>query len=480
MNYSIVLNVLGRVMLCEGALMLFPTLVGLYYREQNAVMSFLISIAVCAVCGIILLLKKCKNRTFNLKEGFLITSLSWILISIFGAIPFLLSGSISNPIDAVFETASGFTTTGASIIKNIEVLPRCVVFWRSFTHWIGGMGVLVFLLMLTPVTGGSNTNIMKAESPGPQVEKLVPKLQSTAKILYAIYICMTILQFILLALSGMSLFEASTITFGTAGTGGFGVRNDSAGSYTSLQQTLITIFMILFGINFSFYFLILQRRFRKAFEFEEVYIYLIIIVVAALIITFNIYPLYNSFGNAFHHAVFQVSSIITTTGYSSTDFDCWPQVSRTILVILMFIGACAGSTGGGIKVSRIVVLFKTMCKELHSFIHPQRISKITLNRKPVAHETLRSINVFMVAYVTIFTLSLLIISFDNFDLVTNFTAIATTFNDVGPGLALVGPTENFAKFSSVSKLVMIFDMIAGRLEIFPLLLVFSAKTWKKF
>lgn len=480
MNFSVVFNVLGRVLLCEGALMALPMFIGLYYGEYNSVTAFLMTIALCAVAGFLLCRIKTKNKVFYIKEGFVITSLSWIMISIFGAIPFYVTGTLTNPADALFETVSGFTTTGASVLADVEILSKSMLFWRSFTHWIGGMGVLVFLLMLTPVVGGSNANLMKAESPGPQVEKFVPKLQSTAKILYAIYICMTLIQFALLSASGMSFFDAAAITFGTAGTGGFGVLNDSVASYTSIQQTIIMIFMILFGINFSFYFLAMQHKMRKAFEFEEVHWYFIIIVISAAVITFNIYPMYKNAGRAIHTSLFQVASIITTTGFSSVDFDKWPQLSRTILVMLMFVGACAGSTGGGIKISRIVILFKTMCKEIHSFMHPQRIGKITLNKKPVAHETVRSINVFMVAYVAIFTVSILIISLDNFDFTTNFTAVATTLNDVGPGLSLVGPTENFAKFSVLSKFVLMFDMIAGRLEIFPLLLLLSPKTWKRF
>lgn len=480
MNISMVFHLLGKVLLCEGALLALPLAVSLIYLESGAAQAFVITMALCVVLGGALARRKPRNRVFYLREGFVITALSWIVISIMGALPFLLTGAITDPIAALFETVSGFTTTGASILPDVESLPRGILFWRSFTHWIGGMGVLVFLLMVTPLTGGSNVNLMKAESPGPQVEKLVPKLQSTAKILYGIYIALTVLQIILLLAGGMPLFDAVTTSFGTAGTGGFGIKNDSIAGYSTYLQIVVTVFMVLFGVNFSFYFLVLHQKFRRAAVLEEVRWYLIIIAAAILVITFNVRGLYENLGHALQQAAFQVSSIITTTGFATTDFGLWPQVSKTILVMLMFVGACAGSTGGGIKVSRFVILFKTVRKELKHFLHPQRVGKVTMDGKIVPHEVVRSINVFMVAYVLIFSFSILLVGFDNHDLITNFTAVAATLNNIGPGLELVGPTQNFGLFSDGAKIVLIFDMLAGRLELFPLLLLFTRETWQRF
>ena len=479
MNLSMVVYLLGWILLCEGALLLLPAIVSAIYLE-SAVWALLGTAALCGLLGGALVCRKPRNKVFYLRDGFVVTALSWIVISIMGALPFLLTGSIANPIDAVFETVSGFTTTGASILSDVESLPRGILFWRSFTHWIGGMGVLVFLLTLLPLTGGSHVNLMKAESPGPQVEKLVPSVQSTAKILYGIYLGLTVLEIILLLAGRMSLFDALTTTFGTAGTGGFGVRNNSIAGYSTYLQIVVTVFMVLFGVNFNFYFLILIRRARRAFAMEEVRWYLVIILASIAIITWNISGMYASASIALRDAAFQVASIITTTGFSTTDFNLWPAASKTILVILMFIGACAGSTGGGIKVSRIVVLFKTIRKELRHVLHPQSISVTSMDGKTVPHEVLRSINVFMVSYFLIFAVSTLLISFDEFDLVTNFTAVAATLNNIGPGLVLVGPTQNFSLFSGFSKLVLIFDMLAGRLEIFPMMLLFNKDTWRRF
>ncbi len=479
MNYAMIAYVIGWILNCEGFLMLLPCLTAVIYQEA-AGLSFVLTIVLCFLFGIPLTMKKPKNMVFYTKEGFVSVSLSWIVLSIMGSLPFLFSGAITNPVDALFETVSGFTTTGASILSDVESLPRCILFWRSFTHWIGGMGVLVFILSLLPLTGGYHMNLMKAESPGPSVEKLVPKIQSTAKILYSIYMAMTILEIILLLAGGMPLFDSLTTTFGTAGTGGFGIKNDSIASYSPYLQNVVTVFMILFGINFNFYFLLLMRKPKKAMKNEEVRCYLAIIAVTISIITFNIRGLYPSIVEAFQQAAFQVGSIITTTGYATTDFNTWPQVSRTILVMLMFVGACAGSTGGGIKVSRFVILLKTVNKELHLFLHPKAVRKISMDGKVVEHEVVRSINVFMTAYVLIFAFSILLVGFDNHDLITNFTAVAATLNNIGPGLELVGPSQNFSLFSDPAKCVLIFDMLAGRLELFPLLLLFVRDTWKKF
>lgn len=479
MNRSMIPYILGWVLLCEGALMLLPAAVAVYYGEQ-AVWAFVITIVFCALTGGLLIRRKPQDRVFYLRDGFVVTALCWILISLVGAVPFLLSGSVSHPVDALFETVSGFTTTGASILPEVESLPRGVLFWRSLTHWIGGMGVLVFLLTLLPLTGGSHVNLMKAESPGPQVEKLVPSVQSTAKILYCIYIALTLIQIVLLLAGGMPLFDSLTISFGTAGTGGFGVKNDSMASYSPYLQNVCTVFMILFGVNFNFYFLLLFRRGKRAFEMEEVRWYFAIILISIVIITCNIRGMYDTLRHALRDAAFQVGSIITTTGYSTTDFDLWPGASKTILVTLMLIGACAGSTGGGFKVSRLVVLCKTIRKEMRQVLHPKSVGVTLMDGKPVPHEVLRSINVFMVAYFLIFAASTFLISFDEFDLVTNFTAVAATLNNIGPGLAAVGPARSFALFSPGAKLVLIFDMLAGRLELLPMLILFGKETWKRF
>lgn len=479
MNYSIIFYILGWILNFEAAFMALPCIVAILYQEP-AGWSFIISMAICLSIGTLLVLRRPKNQVFYLKEGFVTVALSWIVLSIMGSLPFLLSGSITNPVDAMFETVSGFTTTGASILKDVEVLPFSLLFWRSFTHWIGGMGVLVFVLTLLPLAGGYHMNLMRAESPGPSVSRLVPKVRSTAKILYGIYIGMTILEIILLLLGKMPLFDALTTSFGTAGTGGFGIKNDSIAGYSPYLQNVVTVFMILFGVNFNVYFLIISGRIVQALKSEELRYYLVIIGASILFITMNIRGSFQSIGEAFHHSAFQVASIITTTGYATANFDQWPEVSKTILVMLMFVGACAGSTGGGIKVSRLVIMIKTVKKELGQYLHPQLVRKVTVDKRVVDHEVVRSVNVFMVAYVLIFSFSVLLIGFDKHDLITNFTAVAATFNNIGPGLEVVGPSQNFSVFSNGAKLVLIFDMLAGRLEIFPMLLLFVRDTWRKF
>ena len=442
MNYSIIFYIIGWILNLEAAFMFPSCIVAVIYGEKDG-WAILAAVLLCLLIGLPLVRKKPQNRVFYLREGFVSTALSWLVMSCFGAIPFVISGWIKNPVDALFEVVSGFTTTGASILADVEALPRCLLFWRSFTHWIGGMGVLVFLLTLLPLAGGSHMNLMKAESPGPSVSRLVPKVKSTAKILYLIYIVMTVTEIILLLIGKMPLFDALTLSFGTAGTGGFGIRNDSIAGYSVYCQVVITIFMIL-------------------------------------VITWNIRGMFDSIGQAFQQSAFQVASIITTTGYATTDFNLWPQVSRTILVMLMFVGACAGSTGGGIKVSRFLILMKAAKKELIQLLHPRSVRKIKIDGKAVEHEVVRSTNVFMGIYVLVFAFSILLIAFDNLDLATNFTAVTATLNNIGPGLELVGPTGNFSVFSDFSKLVLTFDMPAGRLELFPLLLLFVPDTWKKF
>ena len=478
MNFSIIVYIVGMILNLEAALMLLPCITALAYGEK-AGLAFVFVILFCLVIGIPIAMHKPKKKAFYARESFVAVALSWITLSIVGAAPFVITGSIPNPVNALFETVSGFTTTGASILTDVEVLPKCVLIWRSFTHWIGGMGVLVFVLAIIPLTGGYHMALMKAESPGPSVSRMLPKVQSTAKILYAIYIGLTLLQISLMLLSRMPLFDALCISFGTAGTGGFGVLNSSCGDYSTLQQIIITVFMILFGVNFNVYFFLIMKKFGQAFHTEEVRYYLGIIAVAVIAITINVVHMFGGVLEALRHAAFQVGSIITTTGYSTVDFDQWPMFSKTILLMLMFVGACAGSTGGGIKVSRIMILIKSVGKELLLFLHPNAVKKIKIDGKPVAHEVVRSTNIFIVVYVLIFAFSTLIISIDNFDYTTNFSAVAATLNNIGPGLNLVGPAQNYSLFSSFPKLVLTFDMLAGRLEIFPLLMLFYPRTWKK-
>ena len=479
MNFRIIAYIVGWVCNFQAAFMLLPFFTALIYHEREFSF-FLIAMAVCLVIGIPLTLKKPKNKVFYTKDGCVAVALSWVALCVFGALPFVVSGYIPHPVDALFETVSGFTTTGSSILTDVEVLPHCVLIWRSFTHWIGGMGVLVFLLSLLPLTGGYHMNLMKAESPGPSVSKLVPKVQSTAKILYTIYFGMTLAQIVLLLIGKVPLFDTLCITFGTAGTGGFGIVNDSIGSYSTYCQVVTTIFMILFGVNFSVYYLILTKKFRQAFKYEEVRYYFGIIIASILIITFNTVHLFRNVLVAFQQVAFQVASIITTTGFSSTDFNQWPALSKTVLVLLMFVGACAGSTGGGIKVSRILILCKAAKKEFQLYLHPNAVKKIKMDNKIISHEILRSTNIYISVYLLIFAASVLLIAIDNFDLITNFTAVAATLNNIGPGFEIAGPMGNFSSFSYLSKSVLIFDMLAGRLEIFPLLLLFFKDTWKRF
>lgn len=480
MNYAIVFRLLSYILLCESALLMLPAAASAIYGEWSVLGAFLITAALCVVFGLLLRLAKPTSKVFYMREGFATTALSWIVISIMGAVPFVLTGCIPDPIDALFETVSGFTTTGASILPAVEGLPRGILLWRSFTHWIGGMGVLVFLLTLLPLTGGSHVNLMKAESPGPQVDKLVPKVQSTAKLLYGIYLALTLAQLVFLMAGGMPLFESLLTAFGTAGTGGFGFKNDSFAQFSPYIQWVVTIFMILFGVNFNFYFLLLLRRFRRAVSSEEVRAYLGIILVSIGIITLNIRSMYSGLGEALRHAAFQVGSIITTTGFSSCDFDLWPTLSKQLLVLLMFVGACAGSTGGGMKVSRILIFRKTVGKELKQAMHPQVVAPVRMDGKLLSHETIRTTNVYLCAYLFILVASIMLISLDGFDMVTNFTAVAATLNNIGPGLSQVGPMMNFAGFSNPAKLVLIFDMLAGRLELFPMLVLFLPSAWRKF
>ncbi len=478
MNYSIVLYILGCVLKFESAFLVLPALVGLIYREHASV-SYLAVAVLCLILGVLLTHKKPRSTNLYTREGFVAVALSWIIMSIFGAIPFVLTGDIPFYVDALFETISGFTTTGSSILTDVESISKASLFWRSFSHWIGGMGVFVFIMAILPMMGGSTMNLMKAESPGPSVSKLVPHVKDTAKILYGIYIAITICEATILRALGMPLFDSLTTTFGTVGTGGFGIRNDSIAGYSSAIQITITVFMILSGINYTAYFYILTGKIKELFKIEEVRWYLAIIFGSVAVITWNVRSLYPTFSETLRHAFFQVGSIITTTGYATTDFDLWPALSKTLLVTLMFIGACAGSTSGGIKVSRILILLKTIRKELSLIIHPRQVKKIRMDGHPVDHETLRSANVFLVVYFVLLLTSMLLISVDEFDFSTNFTSVVTVLNNIGPGLNLVGPTQNFSIFSPFSKFVLMFDMLAGRLELFPMMILLMPSTWKR-
>ena len=478
MNFSIIIYLLGWILNFESIFLAVPAITALIYGEKEG-FAFLITIGICLLLGLLITFRKPEKKSIYAKEGYVIVALSWIVLSFFGCLPFIISGTIPSFTDALFETVSGFTTTGATILSDVEIMPKCCLMWRSFTHWIVGMGVLVFIMVFLPLSGAQNMNIMKAESPGPSVSKLVPRVKNTAFILYAMYFVLTVLLFIFLITDGNPVFDSINIAFATAGTGGFGIKNNSLAGYSDFTQIVTTVFMILFGVNFNVYFLLITGKIRDAFKSSEVKTYFAIIIIAVAIITLNTGNVFISLFDALKHISFTVASIITTTGFMTVDFNLWPELSRTVIVLLIFIGACAGSTGGGMKVSRFIILFKSLTKEIRLLIHPNHVKKLELDGHKIEHNVIRSTNVYIVSYFLIFIISLLLISFDNHDLITNFTAIATTINNVGPGLNMVGPTSNFAFFSDTSKLVMIFDMLAGRLEIFPMILLFSPVTWKK-
>lgn len=477
MNYRMIKYILGWIMIFSAIFMLVPIVTALIFNEKE-IFSFLAAALLSAAAGGVLLIKKPSKTELHARDGFVIVSLSWILLSFFGAIPFVISGAIPDFIDALFESVSGFTTTGATILSEVESLPKCILMWRSFIHWVGGMGVLVFVMAFVKLSGGQNMYLMKAESTGPSVSKIVPRVKTTALILYSIYFVLTLCEFVILLFGGMSIFDALNTAFATAGTGGFGIMNDSIGGYSPAIQITVTVFMILFSINFGCYYLMLRGNIKEAFN-SELRWFILISVTASAIIAFNISDMFETMGEAVRHSAFAVASIISTTGFTTVDFNLWPELSRSLLVILTFTGGCAGSTCGGIKIFRIVVLFKSMGKELENLIHPKQVKKIIIDKRAVEHEVIRSVNVYMICLVMVFIFSLLILSFDNHDFTTNFTAVAATLNNVGPGLNLVGPMGNFGFFSPVSKLVFIFDMLAGRLELFPVLLLFAPVTWKK-
>lgn len=477
MNYAMIIFILGHLLRYEALFMLLPTITGLIYGEKEA-LAFALVAVFSFLIGTLMSYKVPEKKQLFPRDGSVTVALGWLVLSLFGALPFTLSGDIPFYVDALFETISGFTTTGASVLSDVEALSHTSIMWRSFTHWVGGMGVFVFILSLLPMIGGSTMQLMKAESPGPSVDKFVPKVKDTAQILYSIYVVITIIQIVVLLLAKMPLFDTLTLTFGTVGTGGFGIKNDSLGSYTSLQQNIITFFMIISGINYSFYFLIISKKFKEALHLEEVRWYLGIIFGSVLLITLNIMHMYGSLGESVKHAFFQVGSIITTTGYSSTDFNLWPEFSKTILILLMIIGACAGSTAGGFKISRMLMLLKSIKAELSMMIHPREIKKIRMDGHALSNDVLRTAHVYLVIYWTFFLGAVLLISIDNFDFATNFTAVAATFNNIGPGLAGVGPMSNFGIYSVFSKFVLMIGMLIGRLELYPIMILLLPSTWK--
>ncbi|MBP3217151.1 MAG: TrkH family potassium uptake protein [Lachnospiraceae bacterium] len=477
MNTKMIRYILGIILKLEAAFLLLPALTGLIYREREGAAYFAAAL-LCLLAGILLSVKKPADTSFFTKEGFVIVSLSWIIMSVFGAIPFVLSGDIPSYTDALFEMISGFTTTGASVLANIDLVSHAGRMWRSFSHWIGGMGVIVFMLAILP-SSGANMRLMRAESPGPSVGKLVPKVKQTAGILYQIYIVLTVTQIVLLLFSGMPLFDSLTISFGTAGTGGFSARASGFAEYTILQQAIVTVFMILFGVNFNAYYLLLARKWKDALQIEEIRWYLGIIGVSILMIAVNIRKMYPTPFMAFHDAAFQVGSIITTTGFATADFNLWPELSKTILVILMFIGACAGSTGGGLKVARMIILVKSVRLDIFQAIHPRGVKTLKMDGKSLEEETVRGVSAYFVTYIMLFIASNLILSFNGLDPVTNFTAVTATFNNIGPGLSLVGPMGNFGMMPAFAKYTLMFDMLAGRLELYPMLMLFIPAVWRK-
>ena len=474
-----IIYILGKMLGVEGALLLIPAVVSLIYGEKTGI-SFL---AVAAVLGVIYLVlgrRKPKNNRIYGKEGFAVVGLAWVLWSLFGALPFVISGTVPNYVDAFFETVSGFTTTGSTILQEIESLPRGINFWRCFTHWIGGMGVLVFVMMVTSLDDENAMPLMRAEVPGPEADKLVPKARSTARILYQMYFALTAVEVVLLMFGGMNLYDALVHSFSTAGTGGFSNRNSSVAFYDSAYiDGVITVFMILFGINFNLYFLLLLKNWKSALKNEELRAYLGIIAAAIAVITVNILNIYENVFHAFRYAAFQVASVITTTGFYTADYELWPELSKVVLLTVMFIGACAGSTGGGIKVCRFVILCKSIRQEIRKILHPNVVTMVKINGKKVNNDTMKGINTFFAAYIFILVISVLIVSIDNFDFATSFSGVLTTINNVGPGISKVGPVENFHMFSPLSKLVFCFDMLVGRLEIFPYLLLLSPDLWRR-
>lgn len=483
MNVKSISRTVGLILLITGIFQLFPLLIAVIDHEPRNILAYIESLCLILLVGSALLLfSRGGNRMFSAQEGFAATGLSWVFMSAFGALPFFLSGQIPSYVDAFFEMVSGFTTTGASILTDVEALSRCNLFWRSFSHWLGGMGVLVFLLAVVPgarKNGGTGIYLMRAESPGPSVDKLTPHLRQTAMILYGIYILLTALCIVCLLLGGMPVFDSFCIAFGTAGTGGFAIKNSSMGGYSYFLQTVVTVFMFLFGVNFSLYYMLLLRKFKAVFKNEELRLYFGIAAGSIVLITINISRMYNTVYESVHHAAFQVVSIMTTTGYGTVDFEQWPAFSKAILLSLMFIGASAGSTGGGLKVSRVLLLMKSIRRTIRKALHPRRVQPVYMDGRAVSEEVCDNVNAYLAIYCVILVLSFAIISVDGFSIGTNFSAVASCFNNIGPGFELVGATQNFSIYSDLSKIILSLDMLLGRLEIFPLLLLLSPDTWSR-
>lgn len=483
MNYKMMCRFLSYICAAEAVFMLPALALGIYDGKIRTVFGFAVAICIAVALHIVLrLLSRNNANRMTAREGFVCTAASWILMSLIGAVPFVVSGEIPHFIDALFEIVSGFTTTGSSIIPNVEVLSRGILYWRSFSHWVGGMGVLVFLLALTPggkKNEGFTMHLFRAESPGPEVGKLVPKLRQTAVYLYSTYMVLSVLNFALLMLGDMNWFEALCTMFGTAGTGGFGVKADSIGGFSPYIQNVTTVFMLLFGVNFSCYYLILLRQFRSVFKDEELRLYFCLVTVSILLITWNIVDMYDTLGESIRHAAFQVASIISTTGYSTVDFDLWPTFSKGILTVLMITGACAGSTCGGMKCARVLLLFKGLRRNIRQMVHPNRVEVVRVNGRAVDEKTMSGVNGYLSAYILILFLSFVVVCFDGFSIGTNISAVLACFNNIGPGFEAVGPMMNFENYSVLSKLVLTFDMLAGRLEIFPILLFFAPGSWRK-
>ncbi|WP_352400576.1 TrkH family potassium uptake protein [Anaerotignum sp.] len=480
MNYHMMAYILGNILRVEGLFLTVPALLAVYFGERGALFAFILTICITLLIGTILAKAEPKNKRIYGREGFVIVALAWISMSFFGAMPFYFSGAIEGVVNCFFETVSGFTTTGASILTEIESLPMSILFWRSFTHWIGGMGILVFMLAIMPAVDERSMHLMRAEAPGPVVSKLVPKVKSTAKLLYGIYVILTLVEVILLFVGGMPLFDSVVNAFSTAGTGGFAIKNASIAAYeTPYFEYIITIFMFLFSVNFNLYYLLLIKDTKNAFKNEELRYYLIIILSSIAIITVNILNLYPTLESAFRHAAFQVLAIISTTGFATANFDAWPELSKSLLIILMIVGACGGSTGGGIKISRLIILLKMAGREVRHIIHPRSVNIIKLDGHKVDEEVIRGVAGFIIVYLFLLFGSFLLVSLDNFDFTTSITSVLTCLGNVGPGLSMVGPVENYSFFSDFSKLVLCFDMLLGRLEIFPIVMLFAPSVWRR-
>ncbi len=479
MNYKMIVYNIGKILLVEAVLLVLPAIVSIIYSD-GVLASYAVTIAALTVTGILATKKKPENKSIYAKEGYVIVAFTWILMSLFGALPFWLSGGIPHFVDAFFETVSGFTTTGSTILNNIEVMPKSLLFWRSFTHWIGGMGILVFVIAVMPKTENSSMHVMRAEVPGPTVGKLVSKLGASARILYGIYCGMTAIMVGFLLAGDMPLFDSLVNAFATAGTGGFGILNNSIEGYNNLYfEMVIAVFMLLFGINFNLYYLLLIRRFKQALKSEELRCYLGIVATAIIIIAISLITGNHSAGYAFRHAFFQVASIITTTGFSSTDFGTWPIIAQLTLFFLMFIGACAGSTGGGIKVSRLVILVKSGMRDIKKAINPRSIETVKVDKQTVEEPVVKGISVFFAMYIIVLAVSAMVVSLDGRDLTTTLTSVVACIGNIGPGLGAVGPAGNFADFSVLSKIVLSFDMLAGRLELIPMLMIFTPYAWSR-